>query len=146
MSRLRISKIFLTHFGAQVATLALLMTQGCGLVHLGSSGGNASIPPGISVASGIFLPLNGQTVSGGASIYNDSGSYYLYINGLSAPNQNGLVFVVTASGVPLPQISLQSSSGSQSYAISVSVSNPVFQYVTIHSTNNNEDYGEAIFN
>lgn len=132
--------------GFSLVLVCAFQLSSCGLVHLGNGNSNSSAPSGSLIASGAFTSLNGQTVSGGASIYNDNGTYYLYINGLVAPSANGLVFIVTVSGSPLPQIALSSTTGSTTYALSVGVSNPVFQTVRLNSTTNNQDYGEAYLN
>ena len=125
---------------------AAIFLPNCGVIHLNGSGSNDSPPAGSLVASGSFFSENGQDVSGGAAIYNNNGSYALFIDGLVAPNTSGLVFIVTVSGTTLSQIGLSSTSGSQTYSLSVGVSNPTFQTVVLHSTTNNEDYGEATLN
>lgn len=127
------------------AILAGAVVTGCGPIKLGSSSPNEPAPSAPIVAQGSFTSLNGQTVTGTAIIYSLGGSSYIArLSGITAPSENGLQVVVVANGVTEATFALLSSTGSENYPFSLTAYSINWNQVNIHSTVNNEDYGEAL--
>lgn len=125
------------------ATCAML--AGCGPIKAGSSSPNDPAPNATIIAQGTFTSLNGQTVTGAAIVYETGGSSYIVrLSGISAPAENGLQVVVVANGTTQATFALRAPTGSQNYSMSMSAYSVYWNQVNIHSSVNDEDYGEAL--
>jgi hypothetical protein len=96
--------------------------------------------------SGSFSGLNGKTVSGSASVYDQGGGTYVFrLDGVSFPDETGMQIVLVVSGTTQSPITLRAVSGSQNYTVTPT-GGTVFQQARIHSTFYNLDYALATLN
>jgi hypothetical protein len=103
---------------------------------------NDNRPNGILIASGVLSGSNGQTASGQAEIYNNSGTYIARLNGITVTSETGLqIIVATSLSQTAYRTTLRSSQGSQNYTMGSIVG--TFAQVRIFSTRNNRDYAVA---
>lgn len=121
---------------------AMLLTA-CGIIPVGGGALNATAPSGTAIYQGTFTGNNSNSVSGTATVYEQSASgYALYLNGLSAPSQSSLVVILSGcNGTPV-DAGLQGTSGSQVYNFTASCN--TFSSVTIQSTSLNQSIGQAL--
>ena len=133
-----------------LALLMLVSGATCAPIDLGSSSSftpNDLIPSGLVVSQGSFTSLNGKTVSGTVSIYQAAGSltsFTIRLEGLSVPNESGLMVVAAANGAEVISLALRFYSGTQNYAITVPAGAGVWNYVVIRSAVTTLDYGKAV--
>jgi len=78
-------------------------------------------PNGSVVAQGSFSGIGDNQVSGAVFIFQNGNQHNLRIEGLSVPNQNGLLVVVKADGENVLFTDLRSKSGDQNYPLDVGV-------------------------
>ena len=122
----------------------LLLSFSCGLKP-GSNSANDPAPSYPIVKQGTFIGQNGRQVSGGAIVYNPSGSDYIFrLAGISTPEEGGLqVRAVTQGGTNILVATLRASSGNQNYYYTAGGAT-VWSQVVIYSGTNSIEYGLAV--
>ena len=122
----------------------------CGVVGLGGGSPNVLAPTNAtSLAQGAFTGVvTGKTVAGNAIVYSVNGapgSYILRLQSLTAPSEAGIQAVVSSTSGIAQTVVLSAFSGNYNYTFSAA-NNLIFVggQVTIHSTANNQDYGQAL--
>ncbi len=130
-----------------VSFFTLLMIQGCAPMGSGTAATpNDAIPKGTITAQAEFLPLNSQTASGVAVIYNiDAETWVVRLEGVSFPVETGLQLIPVADSAAVGTTSLRSSKGTQNYALTLATAPTKWNKVRIYSTKTQTDYAEALF-
>jgi|GEM_PF-6252874 len=107
---------------------------------------NDPIPSGTIVAQAAFTGQNGNTASGLAVIYSQTGgSYVLRLSGVNFSNEAGLQLIIVANSTNQGPLLLRSSLGSQNYRFYLDGASPVFNQVRLHSVIHFKDYATALF-
>ncbi len=119
----------------------------CGNVGVGPAAiPNDPLPTGIMIAQGSFSGLNGQAVSGLASVYRDStsGICTVRVEGISVPNEPALQIQAQATGETVLKTPLRFKNGTQNYVTSVTDTRK-WDAISIVSTQNGRTplYGKA---
>jgi hypothetical protein len=93
-----------------------------------------------------FNGINGKTVNGNALIYYINGYYLVRLEGMTIPEETGLrVQVFATPSGQVANLPLRAFSGNQNYTISGAPSSVTIRSVYIFSTQNNINYGSALF-
>lgn len=126
-------------------SLILFFLCSCGLVDLGaSSNPNDATPSGTAIAFGSFTGLNGKTVSGGVTVYDQQGgAYVVRLEGVVFPSDTTLQMIPTVDGSALGSYLVRASSGTMNISVTASVG-AQWNKITIHSASKNMDYAQAM--
>ena len=112
------------------ALLAPALLGACGNITLGGGTQNDPTPTGTIVAQGPFTGLNGRTVTGNVSVYQQVGTsgactFVVQLQSLNAPNDAGVTLEVipVVNGAPnlVPsEYALRSPTGNENYSFTAS--------------------------
>jgi hypothetical protein len=137
-------------FALNIAMLSFSL-GGCGSINLGAGGStsvlNDPIPEGSLRSQGNFTGQNGKTASGSVAVYqlSNSFSYVVRLQGITVPNETGLVVqVYGVPSTPLQTFVLRSSTGSQNYSLPNLGASTLFKSVVIYSQTANLSYAFAL--
>lgn len=118
---------------------------GCGGIALGpATAPRDPVPVGTVVANGEFVGLNGQTVSGVASVYKltETGAFIVRLEGITTPSEAALYVRAETNDGRVLNTYLRATTGTQNY-VTTAAGNPTWVSVSIYSTITALDYGKA---
>ena len=134
-------------FGLVRALAILILLPGCGSISTGTTPvPDDPEPKGKVLFQASFTGLNGKTVSGVGAVYLSSVSGYniIRLNGITMPDEAGLVMTAKANGETVYSAALRDNLGTQNFSTTLAITIR-WNSLTIKSSITGDEYAAALF-